>query len=983
MVMITVDEIYACLQEEESPVLEFKRDWYWTNASSPVEISRQWGEFLKDIISLCNSYVGYCGIDRYLIVGFGEADKKVYPIDISSIKKLSDLKLFKKDLLARLEKIVNTPPLNIEIETVLIDGHTLLAFKIPSPTSITEIKNNLDTKTLTVMAGVVLVRKGQDNDSVRAASTEEIAFLVSDFSKFKDSLDKKPKPDQKRDRSIKSTVELYIDKNRSLSIEKDFPVSKRDWSENVLFELYRLNQKFSNPTVFLYIHENAAQNKTFEHIKREKLTNTNDTLIVLTERPSELKDLGRRKSNLKARFQTEHVFFIDEFGYKNLYSEYMLDYQPYRLENYVEGVADIGSDEKKKALDQLKDWYGAVSNPLMVIKGYGGIGKTTLVKQFLDHVHDHHDDVGILFIDSNEIVDELIKIARSDHNIDDIYDFYLAQMKKKDFDGKGFSKELLKLSVDNGNLLIVLDGIDEVIAKLGTGFDVSSFITSISESYTTNLEKTKIIITCRDYFWDTLEYKTKVEEITLEPFSEDLAAVFFQKYFAGDQAKISKALKMASEFRLSSDKKDSDLIYIPYVLDMIGYLIKQHSEFGGHNNVKAKARLLSPAMSNDFLVLSVCEREVTKLGNFSIDDQVGFLINLAIQESGYVTDYNIKNLSNCDIDDLTIEKLKAHPLLRYSHGKINFRYDFFYEYFKGLYIYSYYLDLNVSKLDDKLIELIGSYLRYGNQLCSTLSRKLEYSDSLVYFTMETVEQLNKLVDFAEPSEKSKYLSAISSCFVMAITLLIESGDKKFDSSSATDLLTTIFGDSGGGEISGVALINILAGDSKKLTFDLKSKTIRKSHFERYDFFWDCAMDENTHFVTSNFYQLEPRKGLRPAVIPSFEDCDTIDIQHVINKRIEEENEQSERITESLKKVFELFKERGNFYPQKQQYIKSKIVTNNLLPTLLKNGVIEDYTDDKKPTLRQYRVSNEYRNILKFIDQGTPCIELDRVLSLFK
>lgn len=313
---------------------------------------------------------------------------------------------------------------------------------------------------------------------------------------------------------------------------------------------------------------------------------------------------------------------------------------------------------------------------------------------------------------------------------------------------------------------------------------------------------------------------------------------------------------------------------------------------------------------------------------------------------------------------------------------MNFRYDFFNEYFKGLSIYNYFLTQDSQLLNEKLIELIGSYVRHGNQLCNTLCKKLEYSEEIVFFIMETIERLHALVESAEPSEKITYLSAISSSFILNIALLMESGDIKYDISSATELLMTIFGESSE-EVNGLVLMNVIAGESKKLTFDLKSKTIRNSHFERYDYFWDCSFDENTHFVSSSFSQLEPRKGLRPPVVPTFEDCDTVDIQHIISKRMEEDDAQQDKLKEKIKRIFELFKERGNFYPQKQQYINSKIFTGKTLQTLVKNGAIEEYVDKKKPTLRQYKVNDDYRGIQKFVDQGTPCIELDRILDFFK
>lgn len=198
--MITVDEIYSCLQQEESPVIEFKRDWYWSDSTPSQELARQWGELQKDLISLCNAYIGYCGVNRYLIVGFSETEKKIHSLDLSVIKKLKDLKVFKKELVAKLEKLVKNPPLNLEIETVLIEGQTLLVFKIPSPTSITELKNELQTKTITIISGIIIVRKGQDADSVRAASPEETSELIAQFSSYKDALAKqKPKQDAKRD----------------------------------------------------------------------------------------------------------------------------------------------------------------------------------------------------------------------------------------------------------------------------------------------------------------------------------------------------------------------------------------------------------------------------------------------------------------------------------------------------------------------------------------------------------------------------------------------------------------------------------------------------------------------------------------------------------------------------------------------------------------------------------------------------------------
>ncbi len=77
-----------------------------------------------------------------------------------------------------------------------------------------------------------------------------------------------------------------------------------------------------------------------------------------------------------------------------------------------------------------------------------------------------------------------------------------------------------------------------------------------------------------------------------------------------------------------------------------------------------------------------------------------------------------------------------------------------------------------------------------------------------------------------------------------------------------------------------------------------------------------------------------------------------------------------------------FYTRGNFYPQKQEYIRGKFFAGAYLPVLLKNRVIEEFVDPQKATIRQYRVTPAFVPIVKHIEQGGPCIELDRVAHLF-
>ena len=50
-------DISVLLKKEESPTVEFKRQWYWDDSTPSEEMSDKWGELLKDLISLANGYL--------------------------------------------------------------------------------------------------------------------------------------------------------------------------------------------------------------------------------------------------------------------------------------------------------------------------------------------------------------------------------------------------------------------------------------------------------------------------------------------------------------------------------------------------------------------------------------------------------------------------------------------------------------------------------------------------------------------------------------------------------------------------------------------------------------------------------------------------------------------------------------------------------------------------------------------------------------
>lgn len=986
--MIEPAVIESLIELDESPILEFKREWYWTSTTGDGDLGPKWGEFYKDLTSLCNAYLEYAGHERYLIIGVCEETRELFDVGFEQISALRDLRQFRRKIISRLEQLLNYPPLDLEIEAITITGKQLLVIKIPSPRRLVQLKSELTTKTRTLDSGAVLVRKGQNSDSIRIADPREISELEAQFEKYKIQVELQGDAViPKRDRSICKTVQLYIEKNASWSIDVGFPIIEKDWNNNIVYELFKISEALGGSKFFLYLHEHASQGKTSAHIKKNGYLSQGSPLIILTDSPA-IKDKEKRKENIAQVFGSNHVYFIEEFGLNFLYGDFIRGFERYNLPIFVESLTDEMIEGHNSALKALDNWYACPASPLMVVKGYGGIGKTTLVKQFLDNINKADKDVGLMFIDSTEIIDSLTRAARAEKKIDDLYDFYAAQKQREELVTKSFSKDLLRLSVDNGSLVIVLDGIDEVIAKLGSRFDIASFISSIVGSYSDNMERGKIVVTCRDNFWRDVDRDEVVKEITLLPFNENLAEEFFRQAFNSKRPKVSRAMDMADKLALKKGMVDvGEAIYIPYILDLIAYLIKHEEEFGDEDvRLVTPSKILNPQVSNDYLVGSVCGREIKKLDNYDIDTQINFLMDFSVSKPGYISLYDVKSAfeksTSLQVNDEFVEKLTGHPLLSCADNKLYFRYDFFYDYFKALYLVRYLISADVNAMGDQVIDILHSYVGFDNAFSRSISDRVLFSEDFLILILETVEALKTRLSKEDVPEMPMLRGAISGALTLLLTLKWRQRNS-LDIETSTQLLQEIF--LNGDFLEGVHIVGLSGSDKAKPIFDFRGKTIQSSYFEGYEYFWDCPMDEATRFISSSFIDLEPRAGVRINTFPNTFDpsCDISDISIHIARREEEAVDERAELKGRLMQFFKIFHEQGNFYPKKQEDVRARIYTGKLLPILLKHKVVIEYRDTKKGLLKQYKISDSYRPIVKIFEQGGEAtLEFERVVSMF-
>lgn len=637
------------LKHKETKWLEFKSEWYWQDSISKEAKSEKWGEFLKDFVALFNVLEEKV---KYLVVGFDEATQEKKPVQ--SIADLQSIDKFKSCMI---DKIANSfeliknldekkPDMNNLFQIDWVEG--LLVFSITQNSYLLELRRELKGNSNKVFGrGSVFTRKLRDNNSpfVDTMSHSEIVSTKQSLCSY--SLK------DKNTMSIQKIVEAYKDSQ----IQKA-TIAPRETTKEFRYQFYKIvSDKLGIQINFIYFSGSSSQKKAINELFEKGYLKEGKNYI-LTDRKNTSKELVK-KDNIARMFYNKdksikiEIFYINEFIVEELccdifQSDIFNNSNSFGINAFV--PPNVINQEKNVEI-LMHEWLEETEKPLLLIRGAGGIGKTTVVKYFLDSVRKENNKYKYtLFINSNEIV-RAFKRSERIEKIGSLFDFYNFFIKENDIDNRYiFTQEAFEVVVGNGNLLIVLDGIDEVISSMGNRFNILEFLESIRENCS-EFFKTKIIITCRDYFWeDDYRFENLIQILSLQEF--DIKQV--ESYFSSTLDNVNDrklAIKQAKEWTLDKE----EYRFIPYILDMIQTNIKigqipKRSVLSNHPPVLSK--YLVKDIKHDNIIQQVCERETKKMKTFkelesgiddindTIDKQIEIFIEMAVLYDGCLAEKN-------------------------------------------------------------------------------------------------------------------------------------------------------------------------------------------------------------------------------------------------------------------------------------------------------------------------------------------------------
>jgi len=403
-------------------------------------------------------------------------------------------------------------------------------------------------------------------------------------------------------------------------------------------------------------------------------------------------------------------------------------------------------------------------------------------------------------------------------------------------------------------------------------------------------------------------------------------------------------------------------------------------------NSKLSTKILLPnKITNDFIISKACEREIIKLGNLSIDDQVRLFIHIAVKYNGVLHEEHFPRIKSefQQNSDSFIEKFAAHPLLEFKNKILKFRYDFFNEFFKNIKIVNYIKDNNLKSIDRDLAEIIIQHISYDGSLSKDIKKRLENTivyDELKLEIYEFIEEINsnQSMDFLNDYMKKQL---ISSFFILLLIL-----GKHNNIDDRTSIMKELFCNSEE-VISDLCLINLHTTESFKPIFNFNNLKFNNCYFENYEYFTECKFNEKTFFKNTTFIAPLHRENINSNLNWNNIEITTCAIEGIVKFLQEKQQrleEQDTDLRKDLKHIIKFFWSGSTFKSKTEEETLKKLRTyNQLLSKLLKQKVIikTNITTKQKRNDYRYKIDPSFSNLRKIMEENDSCVEFEEIIKI--
>ncbi|HWR51072.1 MAG TPA: ATP-binding protein [Bryobacteraceae bacterium] len=750
-----------------------------------------------------------------------------------------------------------------------------------------------------------------------------------------------------------------------------------DRAAMVGFELYEANDPLTDrATFFLHLYRGINTTHTREYIFRRyrQRLDTDPLVILLPKEPRQTK-LERRLENVQEAFSAKAAYYIDQFIWEQCtFEEFRERQEPFPIPTFID--PNVRDPAGTTALASIRDWASRDNSPVLILQGSGGIGKTTVAQTF------HNELIKdatrkVVFIDDKVILRYMRK-HRDVLPVFDVYHAYRAYVASKETDGtprEQLGRDLFQAHFENGNITVILDGLDEVASDMGAEFDLTAFLESIYH----NLDRGgygKVLITCRTSLLHETEIDPNIYQLELLPFDTVLATHYFESRFVALPKTVDRALRTARRLMFTTRARDE---FIPFVLDVVFAIVHAQVEDDDPFEIPLfDSAILLSSVDTDYVVGKVCQRERKKYEKgLTVDEQVQFFVHLAIHGSVVrVTDVG-KMLAEAlerRIDRSQEQAIQSHPLLRVDRDMVSFKYDLLEPYFQALCVSE--LIRGRAEIDRYRVDTLSSRAELDPTFATDCVMRLsDAREDLSLRLVSLIEQVNELKELREP-QRRRIVSAL-----FQLGLYRQRGTLTRE--AATDLLKDLFMQKGA--IRGLSLAN----PKDRFIFNFSGLKFENCVFLGYDAFWECTFDKETFFARCVLSDLHLRGRVRTlATRENFDlhtcECDP-SVQRVLVRAAERSETEQSDYASDLDRFLEMFNQRGHMKPMKEAVLKAKYRGKTSYQTLVaqlkEQGLIETHVSYKSKGIGpELAIVKAFENdAVKFCTEGAISSKIKAVI----
>lgn len=604
---------------------------------------------------------------------------------------------------------------------------------------------------------------------------------------------------------------------------------------------------------------------------------------------------------------TEHV--INDFVW-----DYCID-QEWKKENNVteeEFFIDqtlYSSDNNKEdsvglSLDYIHNVFlQTTKTPVLMLFASGGVGKSTLCLTLNNKINEDESRKAVM-IQSEYIRENIDKEISKNYKIDNIYQLYDIYMRVASNTKSLLNEKQFDLGVLSGKIIVIIDGLDEIISLFQENFNLINFLESLM-SLNQQMGNSKIIITSRlNILQNNIFIKEKdyIELVYLHGFEEKIWKQYLRNRFSR-YSDSQNYIDKVEIFLGDLVKKEKDNI-LPFYLDLICEIVEEDDNTFIVETITKDYNSNNESM--DYLIHAILKREITRQQfNISLVSLVDLFKELSVTYGDRFSHENLKEQISIYFDSNDSEsiykKILLNPLLSYSSDlkTLKFKYDFLSNYFIVLY----------------LIENMEQDFRVNSPLKPFIVQLTKLYDGTHIILNEIVKYFKK--DVSNCVKQSKDILA---------KLIIEiKKDTKKNNNNKRAISALLYLNQ---KIYGEHLskdkrrekFNLLFDSSnleylfiwgKYYPIDFSDLEIWSSEFHKFDNFCKSTF-LNTSFYHSQFYDTDISGKCTDLSSCTFDECVLGDISSVIGSQKDAISGKINIVEKDIKIFFRNFTDRSNF-----------------------------------------------------------------------